>query len=210
MQKRILAGIVGIICAGLVVWLGFYTIRGGVVFTVLFGIASALVAPFAIAALGYSLRKQDKQLEMLTKVPEIEKLIQQVASQQEKIKKIEELKSSLVSYVKTEAYILAAKERKLLLENDAKRIVDEWEKIDQELMYYEQQPAETDPEIAKLKLAIKQIVKRDDRVRIFGSNLEISGFFNIYDTALVILFNEISQSIRQIRTKREIQKREEK
>ena len=60
-MKRVISAILGIRLIGVVVFLG---IKSGSdsIFVIPFGIASALIAPIGISALGYSVKKEDLTL----------------------------------------------------------------------------------------------------------------------------------------------------
>jgi hypothetical protein len=104
-------------------------------FVVWFGIASATAAPIGLALFGYAIsRSDDEIIQRLSKVPEIERLIEQAKTQEEKIQVLEVERSRLVEIVKIESRRQAALDRIDSLERDAVRILSELENLDRELI----------------------------------------------------------------------------
>lgn len=131
-MKRIISAIVGIFLIGVVIYLG---IKSGddSKYIVLFGLTSALIAPMGLSALGYSIRRKDDTLQKLAKVSQINELIEQVETEEEKIKRLKKEKDVLLDYIKNETKRISKIERKKILEADAKRILDEYKEVVEEL-----------------------------------------------------------------------------
>src|SRR5258705_3148862 len=89
MLKRILLFLLGTGLIVSVVWLGFQSMKNQSLI-VWFGLASAILAPIGLAAVGYSLTGGNRQvLERLSKVSEIERLITAAETQEQKIAGLE-------------------------------------------------------------------------------------------------------------------------
>ena len=70
-------------------------------FVVWFGIASAIVAPIGLALFGYALSPADRDLvQRLAKVPEIERLVEQAKTQEEKVRALEAEEARLAEVIR--------------------------------------------------------------------------------------------------------------
>jgi hypothetical protein len=95
-------------------------------FVIWFGIASATAAPVGLNLFTYAFRRSDREIiQQLAKVPEIEKLIEQAKTEEEKIQVLEAERSRLAEIVKIESRRQAALDRIDSLEGDAVRILAE-------------------------------------------------------------------------------------
>ncbi|MBD1811188.1 hypothetical protein NDA07_05410 [Microcoleus vaginatus DQ-U2] len=95
-------------------------------FVIWFGIASAIAAPVGIGLFTYAFRGSDREIiQQLAKVPEIERLIEQAKTQEEKIQVLEAERSRLAEIVKIESRRQAALDRINSLHGDAVRILAE-------------------------------------------------------------------------------------
>ncbi|MBD2302739.1 hypothetical protein [Nostoc sp. FACHB-190] len=127
-------------------------------FVVWFGIASATAAPVGLALFGYAIsRSDDEILQRLSKVPEIERLIEQAKTQEEKIQVLEAERSRLAEIVKIESRRQAALDRIDSLERDAVRILAELENLDREIILIDEQVGESaiSEEIRRLRERVK-------------------------------------------------------
>ncbi len=103
MAKRIFYIIIGVSLIGAVIALGFATSNNSA-YVIWFGLAAALLAPGGIAIIVYALNANDREvIQRLSKVPQIEKLIVEAQSQEEKIRALEEEREKLASVVQFEA-----------------------------------------------------------------------------------------------------------
>lgn len=113
-------------------------------FVVWFGIASATAAPVGLALFGYAISRSDAEIiQRLSKVPEIERLIEQAKTQEEKIQVLKVERSQLAEIVKIESRRQAALDRVDSLERDAVRILAELENLDRELILIDEQVGES-------------------------------------------------------------------
>ena len=127
-------------------------------FVIWFGIASAIGAPVGISLFTYAFRRSDREIiQQLAKVPEIERLIEQAKTQEEKIQVLEAERSRLAEIVKIESRRQAALDRINSLEGDAVRILAELENLDRELILIDEQVGESaiSEEIRRLRERIK-------------------------------------------------------
>ena len=134
MIKRILYIIVGIACIYAVIALGFKT-QTNQSLIVWFGLASAILAPIGLASIGYGISFREREtLEKLSKVPEIEQLLNKAKSVEEKKQLLERERKDLAKIVEFESRKQALHARQLSLENDGIRIIKEIEAVEVELM----------------------------------------------------------------------------
>lgn len=130
---RIFVALLGLGLLGSVVWLGFIASTDST-FVVWFGIASAILAPAGFAAISYSLTAgKNDTLARLEKIPEIQNLIEEAKTQEEKIKLLEQDRKQLVAAVELETRKQALVSRRDSLEADAVDLVAELEGVDNEL-----------------------------------------------------------------------------
>lgn len=133
MKKNFFLLFTGIILIFLVVFLGIKSTENNT-FVVLFGLACALIAPVGISCITSVFNVGNKEtLKKLLKVPQIDELIQKAETQEEKIKLLEDERKQLSNIVKYETLKYAALERRKYLEDEAKNILEEYEKIEKEI-----------------------------------------------------------------------------
>lgn len=125
----------GIVTLGAVIWLGYLTANNSTPQIVaVFGIASAIGAPIGFALIGYAFTSSEQEIiHRLAKVPEIEKLITEANSQEEKIWLLEKQKQQLAEIIQFEAKRQTLVNRKENNERDAVRLLNELIAIDAEL-----------------------------------------------------------------------------
>ena len=127
-------------------------------FVIWFGIASATAAPVGLGLFSQAISHSDREIiQQLAKVPEIERLIEQAKTQEEKIQVLEAERSRLAEIVKIESRRQAALDRIDSLERDAVRILAELENLDRELILIDEQVGESpiSEEIRRLRERIK-------------------------------------------------------
>jgi hypothetical protein len=139
-------------------------------FVVWFGIASAIVAPGAFLLFGYAFARSDTELiQRLSKVPEIERLITEAKTQEEKVRVLEAEQARLIEIIQLESRRQAARDRVETLERDAGRIIQELEILDQELRILDQSGSRglASEEIKRLRQRV-QARERGDVALRFG------------------------------------------
>jgi Rad3-related DNA helicase len=115
----------GLLLIAPVVWLGLAS-TSAPVFVPWFGIASAILAPIGLAMIGMAFRSPNTDvLARLSKVPEIEKLISEAKTQEEKVRLLQEERSKLLETIKFETRRSALMARKESLETDAARVIEQ-------------------------------------------------------------------------------------
>lgn len=132
---RIVTFLLGSVAVGSVIWLGYQTaINQSPQLVAFFGIASAIAAPLGFILIGYAFQSNDQEtIKRLAKVPEIERLINEAKSQEEKIRLLEQQKSQLTDIVMFEARMQTLTVRKESLEKEGIRVLDELRAIEEEL-----------------------------------------------------------------------------
>lgn len=135
MLKRIALILLGVALLGLVVYLGFQSVTDSVLL-VWFGLASAIGAPAGIAAIGAAFKPAPNEiLERLAKIPEIEKLINEAKSQEEKIRALESEREQLSELVRFESLRQSLLARKKLIEHEGVRLLTSLDDIEEELIH---------------------------------------------------------------------------
>jgi 23S rRNA pseudoU1915 N3-methylase RlmH len=167
MVRRILAVLAGLALCATVAYLGL-RVNDGPLFVVAFGIASALLAPVGLASLGYAFQRGDRQiLERLARVPEIQRLIAEANSQEEKIRLLELERTQLLETVQFEAQKRALLDREQSLEREGKRILAELEAIDRDLRTFDAKgTGVASEEIERLHARLRARQKGDIVIRI--------------------------------------------
>ena len=133
MLKRIAIILVGIALLGAVVYLGWLASRNATL-VIWFGVSSAILAPAGFALIGFALREGENDLLMkLSKVPEIQQLIEKAQNQEEIIRALESERKHLEAVVKFEALRTTLIEQKNSLEADAVRILESMASVDDQL-----------------------------------------------------------------------------
>lgn len=155
MAKRILSALLGSALIAFVVWLGLRT-RTDQSLVVWFGLASAVLAPIGIAAIGYLFTASNQQiLERLSKATEVEQLISTAKTYEEKVEALEKERVRLLEVVEFEARKESLTMRKHALESDGEKILDELEAIDDELGSLKIQTGRVSDEIRRLQSRIR-------------------------------------------------------
>ncbi len=133
MFKRLSLLLIGVALLAGVVYLGFLSGSNSTLL-VWFGIASAIGAPIGIAAIGAAFKPANNEiLERLAKVPEIEKLINEAKSQEEKVCALETERQQLSELVKFESLRQSLLARKEIIEEESVRQLKVLDDIDEEL-----------------------------------------------------------------------------
>lgn len=132
---KVISFLFGLALIGAVIWLGYLTANNqSPTLVALFGIAAALAAPAGLALIGYVFSSNDHEIiSRLSKVPEIEKLITEAQSQEEKIRLLEKQKQQLAEIIQFEARRQSLINRKETNEREAVRLLEELKAIETEL-----------------------------------------------------------------------------
>ena len=168
LRRNIIPAFIAICLIGGTVYLGFQSVKDNR-FVIWFGLASAIAAPVGLNLFTYAFRRSDREIiQQLAKVPEIERLIEQAKTQEEKIQVLEAERSRLAEIVKIESRRQAALDRINSLEGDAVRILAELENLDRELILIDEQVGGSaiSEEIRRLRERIKAREDGDVILRI--------------------------------------------
>src|SRR6266853_522504 len=131
--SRLGAGFLAIALLSGVVYLGILSGRNTKL-VVWFGIASAIVAPVGLALFSYAFSRSDHELiQRLAAVPEIERLMAEARTHEEKVRVLEAEEARLVEIIQLESRRQAARDRTESLERDALRIVQELDSLTDEM-----------------------------------------------------------------------------
>ncbi|MDB4948421.1 MAG: hypothetical protein JWM27_1070 [Gemmatimonadetes bacterium] len=149
-------------------------------YVVWFGIASAIAAPLGLALLGSAFSRNNGIIERLSKVPEIERMISEAESREERIRLLEQQHERLVATVRLESRRQAAVERRVVLENEALRLIEELRFVDEEIAMLDGN-VEDGP-------ARAEVLKLYERVRARRTNdvvFQLAGKFYRIDVAAI-------------------------
>jgi len=164
-------------------------------FVIWFGIASAISAPVGLNLFTYAFSRPDREIiQQLAKVPEIERLIQQAKTQEEKIQVLEAEPSRLAEIVKIESRRQAAWDKINSLEGDAVRILAELKNLDRELILIDERVGESaiSEEIRGLRERIKAREDGDVTLRlgsrVYSIDRDILKALPLLGNALIVSF----------------------
>lgn len=205
-MKRIISAIVGFILIGVVIYLGIKSSDDNI-YIMLFGVASALIAPMGLSALGYSVKREDETLQKLAKISQIDELIEQAETEEENIERLKEEKDVLLNYIKNETNRISKIERKKILIADAKRILDEYKEVVEEL----NSMSNMEIDLENVSKEIQELYniysenKNENRnnehgfnLTILGLNYTIQGFLDFYSLPSEILVDQISRCAQRL------------
>ena len=129
MLKKISLLVLGVLFIGFVVWLGVKTNNDNTLI-VWFGIAAAVIAPLGFSIIGYAFTADNQKIiKRLSKVPDIQKLILQSKTEEEKIQILERQRNDLLKIIELEAKQQSLIEREKTLIEDAIRILSQLNRI---------------------------------------------------------------------------------
>jgi hypothetical protein len=153
--------IMGIFLIGATILLGIQSGKDSR-FVVWFGLASAIAAPLGLAQLASIFNRWDSEIiTRLTKVPEIEKLMNEARTQEEKIQLLEEERLRLADIVRFESRRQAILDRIDSLERDATRILDELAFLDREVVIFDENVGKS-PASSEIRQLRERVKARND------------------------------------------------
>lgn len=200
-MKRIISAIIGIFLIGVVIYLGLKSGDDNK-YIVPFGLTSALIAPMGLSALGYSIKRKDDTLQKLAKISQIDELIEQAETEEENIERLKKEKDVLLDYIKNETKRISRIERKKILEADAKKILNEYKEVVEELNAMSNMEIDLEnvsEEIQELyniqgKVSNEgQVVEQERNLVILGLNYTAQGLLDIYRLPVEILVDQIDK-----------------
>src|SRR5215210_2747906 len=174
--RRITVFAMGAILLAGVVWLGLKS-TSDTTFVVWFGLASAILAPTGIAMIGYAITGGQREvLQRLSKVPEIDKLISEAKTQEERIQLLEEERSRVLEAVQLETRRQTLLTRKASLEDEGIRVLEALEAVEDELRSLEVdiEASTVKEEIQRLNERLRARQRGDIVVRLGDTYVEVS------------------------------------
>lgn len=205
-MKRIISAIIGILLIGVVIYLGIKSGNNNK-YIVPFGLTSALIAPMGLSALGYSVKRKDETLEKLTKISQIDELIEQAETEEQKIKRLRKEKDVLLNYIKEETKRISKIERKKILEAEAKRILIEYKQVVNEIADMSNEEIDLGNVSEEIReLYNIQIQKSNEscgneqglELAILGLNNMINGLVDVYSLPIEFLVDQIDKFMRAL------------
>jgi hypothetical protein len=170
---RLLAAAIGLAILYAVVQLGIAS-GSNAKLVAWFGIASAIGAPVGLSLVGFAVAKSDRRLiERLAKVPEVERLITEAKTQEERVRILQEEQARLEEIIRLEARRQAARSRKQSLERDAQAILKELKLLDSELESLNEQVGHSiaADELEELRRRVRASDRGDVIIRLAGQTL---------------------------------------
>jgi hypothetical protein len=159
--RKAFSVIVGIFLIGATIFLGIQSGKDSR-FVVWFGLASAIAAPLGLAQLASIFNRWDSEIiTRLAKVPEIEKLVNEARTQEEKIQLLEEERLRLADIVRFESRRQAILDRIDSLERDATRIFDELAFLDKEVVIFDENVGKS-PASSEIRQLRERVKARND------------------------------------------------
>ena len=205
-MKRIISAIIGFILIGIVIYLGIKSGDNNK-YIVPFGLTSALIAPMGLSALGYSVKRKDDTLQKLAKISQIDELIDQAATEAEKISRLKKEKDVLLDYIKKETKRISKIERKKILEADAKRILIEYKQVIDEIAAI----SNDEIDLENVSEEIRELYNIQNQkpnetcgneqgfnLAILGLNYTVQGLFDIYRLPAEILVDQIDKCMQAL------------
>ncbi len=172
MIKRILALVLGFVLLVVLYLVGKNSADFPTAASVIwFGLASAILAPIGLGLLGYSILGSDRdELSKLTKVTEIERLINQAETEEEKLERLQDERRQLDTIIRFEVERRTLEARKESLEKMAEDTLEELQTIDQQLhdLGIKVEQGVTGEQIKQLQERIDAIAN-DDVIFRFGT-----------------------------------------
>jgi hypothetical protein len=167
---RVLAAVCALALLGGVIYLGVLSGRNSK-FVVWFGIAAAIAAPVGLTLLGYSLTRSNSDvIQRLAQVPEIERLVAEAKTQEEKVRLLQTEAKRMAETIKLESRRQAARDRIESLERDAVRIIQELDGLDKEIGLIDQPAGDSiiNAEIKRLRERVRARERGDVILRLAG------------------------------------------
>lgn len=176
MAMRFISFIFGLLLITSVAAFGFFA-QGLPSFVILFGLASAILIPLGFAAIGFSLNAGSRLVtSKLAKVPEIDRLIAEAESQEERVKLLRVQRKRLLDVLEFETKLHALQARRNLLESNATNLLQELNGLDSQIATLDEQVAQSPlhGEVKQLQQRVMARHQRDIVLNAFGKQIVIS------------------------------------
>lgn len=185
---RILSFLFGLILIAAIVYCGYYSIEHPN-FVAWFGVITAVISPVAFEFLLYPFRSKDKQMiKDLSKVPQIEKLLQEAKDNESKIELLEQQRKELdklITYESKRRTLLA--ERALYI-TQGEEALAQIKKLDESLQLLTHEKQTLPDSLKELMGEIEKIESTDITYTLNGKTYTIRrkyfNWFPIYGNAL--------------------------
>lgn len=174
--KRIVYVLLALGLTGIVVWLGFKAVDNSS-YVLLFGLATAFLAPAAIGAFKSAATADNREvLKRLSRVPEVEELVVEAEDQEERIRLLKQQRSRLDEVVRLEVRRQTLATRKYALEQDGLRILNELRAVEGELenLQIDIEASTVKDEIEKLEEQLQAKQRGDVIFRLGSSYFKLS------------------------------------
>lgn len=205
MLKRVFFIICGLVLISVPIYLGIKT-TADTSLVLWYGLASAILVPIGLLLITESAKQKDRViLKQLSKVSEIEKLIQNANTQEERIKLLTKERERIVETVRYEVRKQAIAERKGMLEQEGAKIITELKAIDEEIesnKYINEHFDTTQMEIRELNERLKARERGDILLPLGKLNINLTNIFGMFSVSLISTIFTISDIIKKSREKK--------
>ena len=167
MKWFIARGILGLLLAGLVIWLGIKTAaqHPEPIFIALFGIGAALLGPTAVSLIaGAFPSERNKALDRLSKAGDIERRVEAADTMEQKVKALENERRQLTDIIRFEARRQMILDRQVALKFEVELLAQETEQVLAELKAIENESRHLGEEIDNSSVK-KDIMAVRDRLQ---------------------------------------------
>jgi len=170
---KLISFILGALLVGLIAYLGYYTTTHSN-FVIWFGVITALLAPLSFEFLLYPFRSKDKKLiKELSKVPQIENLIQEAKDSEAKVLLLEKQQKDLdklISYESKRRTLLAERQIWILQAEESLKAIG---KLDENIELLTSEKQNLPEHLKSLQENIKKIETEDISFTISGKNFTL-------------------------------------
>jgi hypothetical protein len=167
MKWFIARGILGLLLAGLVIWLGIKTAaqHPEPIFIALFGICAALLGPTAVSLIaGAFPSEHNKALDRLSKAGDIERRVEAADTMEQKVKTLENERQRLTDIIRFEARRQMILDRQVALKFEVELLAQETDQVLAELKAIENESRHLGEEIDNSSVK-KDIMAVRDRLQ---------------------------------------------
>ena len=187
-MKNVILFMFGMVMIGIVIYLGLEANEDSSLI-IWFGLAAAILAPTGLALMQYPFTlKDDVLIKRLSKIPEINQLIEKASTIEEKIKVLEKEKNRLAETVELEARKQFLKSKRESLITEAARLISQLKHIEDDLGNIDSTVSKSP--VSKEVMRLRQIVSSEQRgdinLNIFGNDIIIPR--SIVDTSPMFIF----------------------
>ena len=155
MNKRIVLIFGGLFCIGITLLFGWLAISNNK-FVIIFGIVSAFLVPIGMSLLNNAIKRNDNLVfEKISKIPDIESLIEKAKTQEEKVAALKKERKDLAKIIQLETQRELITSRITNLKNESETLIASFTSLDKEL-----KKLDREVEINDLKEQIDELRER--------------------------------------------------